>query len=114
MARKPEVSAVGEVSGKPLKSKGNRYASKKAYFARNTNGAISKKNKARRAAAAAKRKAYWDTLPGRARKEAKMNTPEKVKARAAAKVSQKERRRQRMLEEQKVARENVLKNENQN
>jgi len=114
MARNPEVSTIGETTVKTAKGKGSRYASKKAYFTRNSNGAISQKNKARRAAAAAKLKAYWATDAGQARKEAKMNTSEKVKARAAAKVARKERRRLRMLEEQKAARENVLKNEKAN
>ncbi len=105
MARKPEVSDVGEVTVKPAKSSKNRYASKKAYFARNANGAISKKNKARRDAAAAKRKAYWASPEGQDRKVEKMNTPEKVKARAAAKVARDARRRQRLLESQKAQQE---------
>ena len=112
MARKTEVSFVEENAAKPAKApKGSRYASKKNYFARNANGAISKRNKARRLTAAERRKKYWATEAGQARKAAKVNTPEKVKARAASKVARNARRRERKLEEQKAARENVLKNE---
>jgi hypothetical protein len=112
MARKTEVSSVNDGAVKPAKApKGSRYASKKAYFARNANGAISKRNKARRLAAAERRKKYWATEAGQARKAAKVNTPAKIKAREEAKVARAARRRQRQLEEQKAAREQTLKTE---
>ena len=105
---------TNDAPAKALKSGKTRRVSKKAYFARNANGAISKKNKMRRFASAAKRKAYWNGPDGQARKDAKMNTPEKIKARAAAKVARASRRRERQLAEQKAAREQTLQNEKAN
>jgi hypothetical protein len=94
----------------PVKSSGkNRYASKKAYFARNVNGAISKRHKANRAASAAKRKAYWASEVGQARKAAKMNTPEKQAKKAASLKARDARRRERKLAEQKVDKEPAAK-----
>lgn len=116
MARKNTNETVDENAAvsKPMKSGKSRYASKKNYFARNANGAISKRHKATRAAAAAKRKDYWDSPVGKARKEAKMSTPEKIAARAASKVARDARRRERKMAEQKAAREQTLQNEKAN
>lgn len=112
MAKNKNADQNSDAPSKPMKSSGKtRYASKKAYFTRNSNGVVSKRNKARRTAAAAKRKAYWSSPDGQARKEAKMNTPKKIKARAAAKVARASRRRERQLAEQKAARAETLKNE---
>lgn len=88
--------------GKPKKQKGARYQSKKNYFARNTNGETEQRHKRARAAKAARRKAYWASPEGRKRKFDKMNTPEKLASREAAKVARDERRRQRKLNEQKA------------
>ena len=114
MAKNQNADLTNDAPAKPMKSGKTQYASKKAYFARNANGVVSKRNKARRAAAAAKRKAYWNGPDGQARKDAKMNTPEKIKARAAAKVARASRRRERQLAEQKAAREQTLQNEKAN
>lgn len=90
--------------GAPKKSKGTsgRYASKKAYFARNANGALSSRNKARRAAKHKRRADYWATSEGQSRKFEKMNTPEKLAKKETAKTARDLRRRQRKLEAQKA------------
>lgn len=96
---------MGNLGDVPKKSKGTsgRYASKKAYFARNANGAISNKNKARRAARRKRRADYWATPEGQNRKFEKMNTKAKIEARAASLEARNARRRQRKLEAEKLA-----------
>ena len=88
---------------KPTKTKGSRYASKKNYFARNVGGAISNRHKATRKAAAEKRKAYWATEVGQARRSAKMNTEAKLAKREASLQARNKRRLHRRLENQKIA-----------
>jgi hypothetical protein len=86
---------------KPVKApKGARYASKKNYFARNKDGAVSNRNRDRRLATAKRRAAYWATVAGKARKFAKMNTPEKLAAKAKSLKARDARRRERKLAEQ--------------
>jgi len=87
--------------GKPVKTpKGVRYVSKKNYFARNKDGAISNRNRARRLARVARRKVIWTSIAGKARKFAKMNTPEKLAKQAKSKTARAARRRERRLAEQ--------------
>lgn len=70
-------------------------------------------NKKRRLQAAEKRRSYWKSPEGQARKEAKMNTPEKIQKRADSKVARAERRRQRVIMEQERVREQARKNADQ-
>jgi len=87
---------------KPVKTPKNaRYASKKNYFSRNKDGAVSKRNRDRRLARVARRAAYWKTTAGQARKFAKLNTLEKTAKAAKRKVARDARRRDRKLAEQR-------------
>lgn len=92
-------NAIGQTNKGSGKS---RYASKKAYFARNKDGAITKRHKANRAARAKRRAEYWASTEGQNRKFEKMNTPEKLKQAEAWKVARAARRRERKLAEQKA------------
>jgi hypothetical protein len=86
---------------KPVKAPKNaRYASKKNYFSRNKDGAVSNRNRDRRLARAARRKSVWATAAGKARKFAKMNTPEKLAKQARNLKARDARRRERKLAEQ--------------
>lgn len=107
MARKQD-----QTESTPKRSTSNRYASKKAYFARNQNGAISKKNKARRARRATRRKEYWATPEGVARKAAKMNTSVKVAGREQWHKARDVRRRERQLAEQQAKAVETQQNQN--
>jgi hypothetical protein len=91
-----------QTEDKPKRSTSSRYASKKAYFARNTNGAITKKNKARKLTRAKRRKTYWATPESVARKAAKLNTPGKVAGREQWHKDRDARRRERRLAEQQA------------
>ena len=103
----PTQRSSGSKGGKRRKS-----SSRKAYYA--SGPSRIPRNKARAAARRAKRKAYWASAAGQDRKATKMNTPEKLKAREVSKVALAARRRQRMLDEQKAAREQTLQNERVN
>ena len=89
--------------GQATKSSGrSRQASKKLYFARNKDGAISKRHKANQAARSKRRAEYWASPAGKQRKFDKMTTPEKQKKQAAAKIARNNRRRERRLAEQQA------------
>ena len=92
---------------KQAKSSGSKNASKKNYFSRNKDGVLTKKRKERRAEVVKKRKAYWVSPEGEARKEAKMNTPEKIEKRKLSKMARHQRRVERQLAEQTASREDA-------
>ena len=85
-------NALGQSTQKSSKSRG---AAKKAYFARNKDFAISNKNRDKGLARRKRRAEYWASPAGKARKEAKWNTPEKIKQRAKALLARDARRRSR-------------------
>jgi hypothetical protein len=88
---------------KPVKAlKGARYASKKNYFARNKDGAVSNRNRDRRLVKAKRRADYWATPAGIARKVAKLNTPEKLAKREKSLKARAARRRETRLAEQRA------------
>lgn len=105
-----KTTTVTEMVGnvKPQKSTSKRYASKKAYFARNANGALTKKHKQARMAADALRAEYWKSPEGQQRKWEKMNTPEKLAKRDLWKRNRDQRRRERQMAEQKVVEKTTI------
>ena len=82
-----------EQSVTPKKSSGRKGASKKAYYAKGP--AQLAKNQAAAAKRVARRKAYWMSPEGQARKFAKMNTPAKLKKIENWKLARDARRRDR-------------------
>lgn len=91
MAR--ELKAAELVNdAKPKVNKGakSRGASKKAYHSQGP--MILARNVARRAKRVARRKAYWNSPEGKARKFEKMNTPVKLKKLEAWKLARDARR----------------------
>lgn len=92
------------------KSKGpkSRGSSKKNYFSRNSGGAVSNRNKARRSAKAKKRSDYWATPAGVDRRTKKLNTPEKLARREQSLKARTARRRETKLAEQSARKENVV------
>lgn len=93
------------VAVKKAKGASTKGASKKNYFSRNKGGVIAQRNKARRKLAADVRAEYWKTDEGKARKEAKMNTPLKLARREQSRLDLKQRRRERLLASQASKRE---------
>lgn len=90
-------------NSKPSKApKGARYQSKKNYFSRNVNGAISNRNRDRRLLRRKRRADYWATAAGQSRKFEKMNTPVKLKRAADNKTARDFRRHQRKLEADRI------------
>jgi hypothetical protein len=65
-----------EQSATPKKSSGSRNASKKAYAAKGPMQLA--RNRAAADRRVARRRTYWESPAGQARKFAKMNTPEKL------------------------------------
>jgi len=82
-----------EKSVTPKRSSGSRRASKKAYYAKGPSQLA--KNKASAARRVIRRKAYWMSEEGKARKFAKMNTPEKLVKREKWRLARAARRRDR-------------------
>ena len=99
--QKRNTDTFGEVTVTKA-PKGTKYASKKNYFSRNKDGAVSHRNRDRRLAKVARRAAYWATPAGKARKFEKMNTPEKAAKAVKSKQNRDARRRERKLAEQSV------------
>ena len=96
--RQNQVKADNALGTQSKGSGKSRYASKKAYFARNKDGAISNKNRDKGLARRKRRAEYWASPAGQARKEKKWNTKEKIEKRAKALLARDARRRQRAEE----------------
>ena len=80
-----------EQSVTPKKSSKSRGASKKAYYAKGPTQLA--RNQLMASRRVTRRKTYWMSEEGKARKFAKMNTPEKLKALEKWKLAREQRRR---------------------
>jgi hypothetical protein len=100
--RQNQNQSENALGSQPKSSSKSRQASKKAYFARNANGAISNRNRDKGLARRKRRAEYWASPEGRARKAEKMSAPDKVARRAASLKARDARRRERKMAEQKA------------
>jgi hypothetical protein len=91
MAKNNTSEAVMEQQPVKKAAKGSRGASKKLYYAKGPSQLA--KNQAKAATRVARRKAYWASTAGMARKFEKMNTPVKLAKREKSKKARDERRR---------------------